>query len=68
MNLFSANRNLTRETKIIIAAMALLPLLRYMLISVKGKIYAPQFFYIMAGVLVGMLFMHLHDIRKYRKE
>jgi hypothetical protein len=67
MNLFSSPK-LKKETKIIVALIFLMPALQGILISIKGEIVAPILWSAMEGALIGMLFMHLHDVRKYKKE
>jgi len=63
-NLFSLNTKLTRETKIICSLMVLLSLLKFFLV----KDLKEFIFFSLAGVLIGMLYMHLYDVRKFKKD
>jgi hypothetical protein len=66
-NLFSQNPKLTKETRIIVLSMGLLMLLRAFL-GILGKDLNQFVFYSLVGVLIGMLYMHLYDIRKFKRD
>lgn len=58
---FLQSPKLTTETKIILLAMGLLVLLR-----IVWKDLKPFLFDWLVGVLIGMLYMHLHDVKKFK--
>jgi hypothetical protein len=66
-NLFSQNPKLTKETRIIVLSMGLLMLFRVFL-GILGKDLNQFVFYSLVGVLIGMLYMHLYDIRKFKRD
>ncbi len=63
-NLFSLNPKITKEAKIILLLMSLFTLLRAFL----GKDLNQLLFCSLAGVLIGMLYMHLYDVRKFKRD
>jgi hypothetical protein len=66
-NLFSQNPKLTKETRIIVMSIGLLMLLRAFLGGL-GKDLNPFVFYSLTGALIGMLYMHLYDVRKFKRD
>ena len=68
-NIPQFNSNLTKETKIIGILLIIIPLIyRYILAELVDKSLARVLYFTIFGALLGMLYMHLHDLRKFRSK
>jgi len=63
----NSNSHLTKETKIIAVLLITLPLLiRITLSNLIDIQFVTLITGIIGGVLIGMLYMHLYDVKKFR--